>query len=705
MARAAERFAAAEQGWGEALSIVGANPDAAGPDMRGRLQDGVERVRRRRAEVARLQQVLIDRQKFAERRQRFEPHRDQVLFRAVSFREQDTAADADVIRKEAPAALAQFGLDAADPKALAAGLDPFRAVVEGPELTRAAAECIEVLLTWAGAEATAPGPEGGPRQALRLIAAAEALGQAHGLATLRALHRRRAQCLDLLADPAGAQAERDRAAAIDPTTALDFFEAGLEDYLAERWPEASAACQAALDRQSDHFWAQYVKALCNLREQRWGEAKVGLDVCWRRHPEYPWLLPLRGIAHGGLKEYEAAEKDFERALKASDDPAFQAATLTSRSSLRLLQPGRRADAESDLRQAIKLQPNVYQGYVNLSRVLEGRKDLAGAVEQLDTALKLRPKSSVLYFRRARLHAGLGDRDAARQDFVKVVDNEPPASGSNYVAAARVELAHLRLQDAARVPAEQAAAEYRKALADCNAVIDVRPDFTDAYRQRAEVRLALKENKAAADDLDRYLTMDLHPTPAVWRARGLLHAEDKKPDKAVEAYTQALSLTKKGDASIPDILSDRGWAYLAQLAAQPALTDFDAALKLKPDHTESLAGKGTALVLRGRPEDVDEATALADKSLKPGPRTVSRLLAGARVYSRASAVLEAAPRRPANDPQVERYQQQALALLSEALRQVPAKERPAVVDALLKDPALLPLQRNPGLRALAGAYGR
>ena len=66
----------------------------------------------------------------------------------------------------------------------------------------------------------------------------------------------------------------------------------------------------------------------------------------------------------------------------------------------------------------------------------------------------------------------------------MITNEPADSTLRHVAAAHVELAHLRLQDAAGAPREQADAAYEAALAECNAVLSVRKDYVDAYRQRA-----------------------------------------------------------------------------------------------------------------------------------------------------------------------------------------------------------------------------
>jgi tetratricopeptide (TPR) repeat protein len=676
-------FARAKEDYERALATLNAVPGAAGEDVRRQLQEGLQRVNARLKEQAEEQGRLADRQKFEDRRQRFERHADAAALHAVSLGEAE-AADAAVVRGEAAAALADLGLAPDRPEALADGLAPYRPLLTSPaELNLVAEECVEVLLAWADAESSAPGPNGGPRRALRLLDGAAALAAAHELAAPRTLHLRRAKCLEQLGDASGA-ADARRQAGLAPLTAFDRFEEALTSYRAGRVGEASAACAKALNAKHDHFWAHYLKALCHLREQRWGEAEVELGICLVRRPDFPWLLSLRGLAYGGMGDFKKAEADFDNALEHASDPAIRAAILNNRSAASLLQ-GRPNDAKRDLLQAIGLQPNAYQYYVNLARLLERDGDREGALKQLDQAIERRPDHAALYSLRARLHAENGDRAAARRDFEQVIAREPRGSKSDRLTAARVELVHLR----------HLAGEDDAALADCDAVIAARPDFAETYRQRAEVLLALKRNKEAGEALDSYLSVGGKPTPEMHRARGLLHAQRHDYRAAVKAYSNALDL--KEDAKT---LSDRGWAYLMQDAVRPALDDFDAALKHDPNDADALAGRGTALMIRGRVADVAEAVAAAEKSLRPRPWTVPRLMACAGIYARAGGVLEAA-----NDPQAGGCLRRAVALLREAMALVPKKEQAATWrDGVLTDPALRPLQRTAELIELGRAYG-
>src|SRR6516165_4544616 len=132
--------------------------------MRRSLQEGMDRVGERLNALRREQGRLAGRQAVADRLQEFHGHYDRVRFRAVG-RDQDAADDAAAVRTEAPAALKELGLDARAPQFGEQVREALRPLAESAEQRqRLAGECVEVLLAWADAEATAPAPAG-PRQA------------------------------------------------------------------------------------------------------------------------------------------------------------------------------------------------------------------------------------------------------------------------------------------------------------------------------------------------------------------------------------------------------------------------------------------------------------------------------------------------------------------------------------------------------------
>jgi tetratricopeptide (TPR) repeat protein len=688
----AGHLSAAREHYLQALVTIDNDPETATLDLRSRIEARLQRVDQLLAEATARQGLLADQRKFQDRLQGFGRHRDQVLFHSLSLRDQDQAGDVALVRQEASAALNELGLSAEKgPDELTARLESSRRLVESPrQLTQLAAECCQVLLAWSDAEATALPAQDVPeraarlRRALRLLDAAAALAVAHGLAVPRVAHLRRAACLKLLGDERAAREAEDRAAKSSVQSAPDHFLAALDSYRKQQLEPATASCEETLQQDPNHFWAQYLKALCNMKARRWGEAKVGFTACLARNKDFLWPLQLRGMARVELKEWSAAESDFERALATTEDPAFRAAVLLSRSVLRIRQ-GRLSDAEKDVGQAIKLRPEAYQGYTILAKAYEDKGDLAAAVKSLDQAISLRPDVPALYDTRARYHATRGDAKAAQRDFEQVVARGGPRKRSDQLEKAHVELAHLRFL----------AKEYKPALAECDAALRLNPNYAPAHRQRAEALIKLDKYAEAGKALDRYLAVE-HSALA-WQARGLIHFELSENAAAVQAFTQSLLL--KQDV---ETLSQRGWAYLAQDAARPALADFEAALGRNLRHTDSLCGRGMARVLIGQ---AVQATEDAEESLRQGPRKLQLSFNCARIYARAAGVMESSRDRTAA-AKVVRYQERAVDLLRDTLRQMPKREIPAFWrDKVLRDSALAPIRRSAAMRELAGLYAR
>jgi tetratricopeptide (TPR) repeat protein len=680
----AGRYEEAKQHWDQALATLEASPGAAESGLRRRIEEGRQRARRHLDEQAAQRALAARRQDFQNRLGRFEAHRDQVLFHAVSLREQDAAADAAFVRREAPAALEQLDLKVADrPEALATGLRGWRPLASSPaQYERLAADCYQVLLLWAEAEAGTQ-----PKRALQVLDAAVALARPHGLVAPRLFHLRRARVLDLLGDKAAAAVERDRADTVKTHSALDAFQTALEEFRKGHVQAAAAACEATLLEQADHFWAQYVKALCNLKQGHWEAAKVGLLACLARRPQLPApLLALCGLAQGELKEFAAAEAVFARALKETD-PATRAYVLTNRSIVRI-KAGRWDDARQDLLATTRLQPAAYQGYVNLAQAHEGQQQYEAALEALDKALTLSADAAV-YYTRARLHARRGDRAAARRDFEQVVARPATGRGVERLASARVELAHFKHQDG----------EYDAALEDCEAALKLLPKYAPAHLQRGETLLALSRPRAAGKALDAYLASGGKRSAKVYRARGLIHVRLEEHAEAVEAFSQSLLLQKDGPT-----LAYRGWEYLGLKAPELARRDFEAALNLDPKNADALCGRGLTRVQLNK--EADRAPADAEAALRvAGRKTWQLLLNCARIHAqtvgRLRSSAETRDRRKASY-----HQHRATELLRATLEKIPTRERAAFWRKNIEeDTALRPVRNSETMQLLAQTYAR
>jgi tetratricopeptide (TPR) repeat protein len=689
-AETAGKFAVAKEHWDQALALVNADPDHALEDRRHDIQQHRDRVRQQlKAEQAR-QQLAAKRQQWRDKQERFRKLSEEVLTRAIPVAFRDRPADVAAIRQAAAKGLKEFGLSAASrPEDAARALEPARRLFPGDPGVELATSCYRALLVWAEAEAT-PLPEqragdhqAALRQALHLLDLAAALGQAEHLPTPSTFHLRRARYLDRLGNQAAAAAARRQADRLEPHTPLDLLLSALDSYYQDQLPPAAAACAKVLQQQPDHFWAQYLLALCDLRARQWAKAEVRLTACLGRRPDFFWARLLRASAVVELgQDFEAAVADFSLALQQATDPRDRWAVLVNRGAM-WIKRQRWDEAVADLQQATRLEETAYQGYVNLAWAYQRRKDWGPAVAALDTAIRLRPEDPALYHTRARVHLLRNDSVNARRDFEQAIKHAARGGNSERLASDLVELGHVQHQ----------AKEHAAALASCDAALRALPNYSYAYRQRAETLIALERYTEASQALDRFLKTQSRPPAVYHRARGLIHARLGQYPQALQAYSEALALERRADT-----LCNRGRVYLAVPAAPLALADFEAALRLAPGDGEALCGRALARVLLGQ---VREALADVEAALKQARPTPTLLFDAACVYARAAQHDESV-----NPRDVPRYQERAVALLRAALEALPPADRAAFWRRRVQaEPALLALRQTASMRRLAQDYGR
>ena len=88
---------------------------------------------------------------------------------------------------------------------------------------------------------------------------------------------------------------------------LDHFLMADEFYRREQFHEAIQEFDRVLERNPSHFWAQYLNALCLLRQQRPAEARALLSACLAQRTDFVWLYLLRGFAQEELQAWDAAD--------------------------------------------------------------------------------------------------------------------------------------------------------------------------------------------------------------------------------------------------------------------------------------------------------------------------------------------------------------------------------------------------------------
>jgi len=566
------------------------------------------------------------------------------------------------------------------------------------------AACYELLLVWAEAEtASPPGAKESreqrqqqARRALVLLERAGQLGRAYGLET-RVYHLAKARCEAWSKGEEFTPAQVRQLLAGRPQGVLDSFLTGEVSYKAGQYKEAIAACEEALRLDLRHFWARYTLALCQLRTGQWADARASLTVCLQQR-DFVMARVLRGFAassqaagKNNASLFADARADLDQALRQDCTPLVQYVGRVNRGVL-FIQQRQWQEAIEDLQEAIRLQPDSYVGYVNLAQAHQGLKQWDKALAVLNQAIGKAPGVGLVYETRARVRRERQDQAAARADFEKAIALEPAGSASPRLAGMLVELGRLL----------ERGGNPRAALERYDAALKAQPDYALAHRFRAEALLALGRRREAAVDLDRYLKLEREPSAQAYRARGLLHVREGQYPAAVVMFTLALQRE-------PDDLAtccDRGWAYLLQDAARPALADFETVLHKQANNVEALLGRGNARV---RLRQVAEAVLDAEAADKAGLLDERQLYNLTCIYALTVAQLELdsrGKRDPLTDRRIALYEEKALGCLNRTLDKVTPERRATFWRQQVEvDPALTAIRRGAAYFELAARYGR
>jgi eukaryotic-like serine/threonine-protein kinase len=594
---------------------------------------------------------------------------DDAVFYQSEYTGLDPEANLRASRAAASRALAQYGLSTGDGSNT--GIDPPRfdksevetITANSYELTLILAELISKPLK--GEDATEQA-----REALRILDGAQRLR-----APTSAFHLRRAAYIERIGDPDAAEDERRKAEDVPESgnSAVDDFLAGEQAYRNHDFKRAVSAFQRTLLLKPDHFWAQYLLAICHLKTHRAAEAQASLTACQSQRPSFVWTYLLKGFAEGEMSEFDLAEADFQRAIELGLNDEERYVMLVNRGVMRIHQ-GRNQTAIEDLKTAIALKPDQFQAYINLAQAYETLQRSNEALETLNEAIARAPGQAVLHRARSQVQRRRSKNDEALADLDRAIALSRP--DDPMLASDHLERG-LILQEAGR---------SEEALAACDQAMALRPDQPNIHRLRGVVLVGLKRYEEAIKSFDVCIAQGT-PSPALYEARGLALAWRGSYARAISDYTMALGSGQGTSA----LYENRGWAYLSSGASELALRDFDRALRLDSSNGHALGGRALSYVQLRKHE---EAAADARASARSNPEDSRQLYNAARVICQAAACLEA------NPSQVNRaratagqYRAEALELLARSVGLVPDADRARFWSQVVRtDGALDPIRR-------------
>ncbi len=330
----------------------------------------------------------------------------------------------------------------------------------------------------------------------------------------------------------------------------------LDDYAGA---EADASKALELNPFLSDAWEVRGVARQNLGRTR--EAVDDYDHAIELLPRNRHLIFNKALALQDIEEYERADTAFNELLRYY--PNFDNGYI-GRARLRLV----RADtvgATADIEKALSINKNALNAYIMRADIaINSAKDYKGALDDMNTAIRLQPKFAGLYINRAFLRYNLDDYFGAMADYDYALQLEPlnqTALFNRGLLLTEVSANDRALEDFTRVleldPDDYRAlynraliyrnkGDYRAGIADINRVIEAFPDFPGAYYMRSELNRRLNDLRASERDYNKAMAL----------------AKAARPVEKTEGQTPGgNAVAEAGDDDIPAELVSKRFATL------------------------------------------------------------------------------------------------------------------------------------------------
>ncbi len=277
-----------------------------------------------------------------------------------------------------------------------------------------------------------------------------------------------------------------------------------------------------------------------------GVAVTGFQIAADRYT-YLALMPAAALAAWTLDRVVPAQR-----------PAF--ALLAVLGVLTWTQCGIWRDSRSLWDRTIAVDPDNYLAYLNRGTSKVDADDPAGALQDYNRSLELKPAYDKTWNSRGIARERVGDLAGARADYDQALQVNPDYG--------------LALTN--RGSLRQKTGDLAGAAADAEEAIRRSPEGATAYVLRGSLLRARGDLRGAEADLDRAVALAPHSVEAL-NNRGTVRLQSGRYPDALADYSRALAL-KPGNMLI---LVGRGQARLLSGDAAGAAEDFERALRQSP----------------------------------------------------------------------------------------------------------------------------
>jgi tetratricopeptide (TPR) repeat protein len=357
----------------------------------------------------------------------------------------------------------------------------------------------------------------------------------------------------------------------------------IEDY--------TAAIKLRLDRP------EYYKdrALLLAKVNQLDEAVEDLTHAVNYNPNYFDAVIERAFIYGQMGKFESAVSDLDIAIKLNPKSA-RAYGLRGEAFRRM---GDAPKALSDFTNALQLDPNNIDVYLSRGSAYILVREFEKALADRDKAVQLGPGNAEAYVARGGSYHLLGQHEKGLADRTEAIRLKPGMPEAWH----------------ARCSALFLLGDYDKAAGDCREAVRLNPNYQEAKEVLARTEDKIQERRAAATQPPPAPAPPPASAPATVPVSEAVAApvtaaiETTKPKLSEPAllkagrallddghYQAAIDVLSKAIAQNPSdaiAYNSRGFAYLKTSEYEKALSDFDAALRLKPDYTNASVNRKTA----------------------------------------------------------------------------------------------------------------
>lgn len=269
-------------------------------------------------------------------------------------------------------------------------------------------------------------------------------------------------------------------------------------------------------------------------------------------------------------------------------------------------------AFSDLNEAIRINPNQAKYYNARAKTYGTMSDFEAALVDFNAAIQIGPPTSEFFINRGVLYDLLGDSDSSLADFetatslgevdIPFPDDRKPSYFAAYTDSAIVELDAKLLLKLQFERQAQRDIEYNSRITTDD------PLYQTSLQFIGQARLELKMWQAAIGSFSGLIA--LSPTVAeAYKNRGDAYLALKQYDEALSDYEQAIKYASNSDNFVA-----RGTGYAGIGEYELARADFTEAIRLDPESSDAYANRGYVSVQTGNHSDalpdLDHAIVLA-----------------------------------------------------------------------------------------------